>query len=84
MSVPKQKKTSSQRKQRAQHLKLKPTKLTSCPKCQHPVKPHHVCKFCGTYADKKILDIKLKKLSKNEKAEVKNLDKKNTPAKKKK
>ncbi len=49
MAEPK-KKTSKRRKGfRRQHHKVKAIQLKKCSKCGNAVKPHTVCKSCGTY-----------------------------------
>ena len=81
MALPTQKRTSSSKKQRAINFRLKKTNYTYCPKCNRPILPHHACKFCGTYAGKDILEIKIKhkkgtRRSKEEKEATKNKEKK--------
>ncbi len=66
MAVPKQRKTKSRRNQRRMHIFLKQAAFISCPKCGKPVRPHTVCKNCGTYKNREVIDV-LKKLSKKEK-----------------
>ncbi len=67
MALPTQKRTKSSKKKRGLHLKLEKINYILCPKCGHPVLPHHVCSFCGTYAGKEILEIKFDKKIKKEK-----------------
>jgi len=54
-----QRRTSKSRKgmRRSHHALNQPT-TTLCKKCGQPVKPHHVCKSCGYYDNKKIIDVK--------------------------
>ncbi len=66
MAVPKQRKTKSRRNQRRMHLYIRRSSLTLCPKCKKPVLPHTVCKNCGFYKGREVIDV-LKKLSKKEK-----------------
>ncbi|MBU3964503.1 50S ribosomal protein L32 [Patescibacteria group bacterium] len=66
MGVPKQKKTKSRRNQRRQHIFLKQPSLSVCPKCGKPVARHTLCKNCGYYNGRMIVDV-LKKLDKKEK-----------------
>lgn len=65
MAVPKRHKTSSRRNQRRMHLYLEAPTVTLCPKCKKPVKPHNVCKNCGFYAGREVINV-LGKLSKKE------------------
>lgn len=68
MPVPKQRHTKSRRNKRRLHLRLKSETFSSCPKCGHPVLPHHVCPHCGYYKGKKIIDV-LVKLERKKKKE---------------
>ena len=61
MANPTQKHTKSSKRKRAKNFALKKVKLSKCPKCGRPVLPYHVCKFCGTYAGREVLKIKIKK-----------------------
>ena len=65
MPLPKQKHTRSHRNRRRSHLALKIQKIFSCPKCGQPILPHRVCKNCGTYKNREMIDV-LKKLTKRE------------------
>ncbi len=46
-------------------MALKVLNLSKCPKCGLPVLPHRVCKNCGTYQGREVIDV-LKKLTKRE------------------
>jgi large subunit ribosomal protein L32 len=78
--VPKWNKTKARRNKRRMHLVVKAKGTTKCPKCAHPVLPHTVCKNCGFYKGKQIIDV-LAKLSRKEKKqkekEMKAQDKEN-------
>jgi len=65
MAVPKQRKTKSRRNNRRMHIKSKHPSLSTCPKCGKPVKPHTVCKECGFYKGKEVINV-LEKLTKKE------------------
>lgn len=55
MAVPK-KRTSKQRKRkRRTHYKADPVAVNTCPKCGDPKRPHHVCRSCGEYGGKTVL-----------------------------
>ncbi len=77
MGLPGKKLTKSSKKRRASHFALRRITLVECSKCKKPVLPHHVCKFCGTYAGREVLkiDSKLGK-KKKEKKEKKEKEKK--------
>jgi len=65
MAVPKQRHTKSRRNKRRAHIFLKAPVLTLCPKCGKPLIPHTVCRNCGYYKGKEIIDV-LSKLEKKE------------------
>jgi len=66
MAVPKRRKTKSRRNQRRMHLFIAKAFLTLCSKCKKPVLPHTVCKNCGYYKGREVINV-LKKLTKKEK-----------------
>lgn len=56
MAVPKRRTSSARRdKRRAQHKAGKAT-LSRCPRCHSPRLPHRVCKTCGTYAGRTVIE----------------------------
>ena len=65
MPLPKQKHTKSRRNRRRSHHALKVQKIFFCPKCGQAVLPHQVCRNCGTYKNREMIDV-LKKLTKRE------------------
>ena len=63
MAVPKRKVSKARRdKRRSNNSKLTAPTLVKCsnPACNEMVIPHHVCKACGFYDGKKVLEIKTK------------------------
>lgn len=56
MAVPKKKKSKSKRDMRRSHDHIKMPNVSSCPQCHEPVLSHHVCKNCGTYKGKTIVE----------------------------
>jgi large subunit ribosomal protein L32 len=59
MPVPKQRKSKSKRDmRRANHDKLTPPNLSACSHCGEPTIPHRVCKSCGHYRGKSVIEIK--------------------------
>jgi len=68
MAVPKQRKTKSRRNQRRMHIHLDEPSFGICPKCKTPVLAHTVCKNCGYYKGKQIIDV-MKKLDKKARKE---------------
>jgi large subunit ribosomal protein L32 len=65
MPIPKQRHTKSRRNRRRSHHALKKQALGLCPKCGQAVLPHMVCKNCGTFKGREVIDV-LKKLNKKE------------------
>ncbi|MBU2037337.1 50S ribosomal protein L32 [Patescibacteria group bacterium] len=65
MPVPRQRHTKSKRNRQRSHQALKALGLTKCLKCGQPILPHQVCKNCGTYKGREVLDV-MKKLTKRE------------------
>ena len=64
MAVPKKKVSKARRdKRRSNNSKLSLPGMVKCsnPECNEMVKPHNVCKVCGFYNGKKVLDIKTDK-----------------------
>jgi large subunit ribosomal protein L32 len=68
MALPKWKKTKGRRNQRRAHIFLKKPNLTKCSKCGHSVLPHTVCRNCGYYKGREVIDV-LKELTKKERKE---------------
>lgn len=61
MATPTQKRSKSRKRKKQYRLRLKPLSLSRCPQCKKPILSHRACLFCGTYNNKQILDIELKK-----------------------
>lgn len=57
MPQPKKRMTSTRTGNRRSQINVKPVTLVNCSKCKSPVKPHEVCKVCGYYGDKKVIDM---------------------------
>lgn len=59
MAIVQQRRVSKSRKgMRRSHHALEELKLSTCPKCGKPIKPHIVCPNCGFYKGQKVLEIK--------------------------
>jgi len=56
-ALPKRKISKSRGRKRRTHWKLNPKQLATCPQCGAPVRPHHVCLYCGTYRGVQVLEI---------------------------
>ena len=59
MAVPKKKVSPSRRNMRRSHHALKATQPIECPNCGEPKLPHHVCKSCGTYDGRDVVETKV-------------------------
>ncbi|OGN05829.1 MAG: 50S ribosomal protein L32, partial [Candidatus Yanofskybacteria bacterium RIFCSPHIGHO2_01_FULL_44_22] len=46
---------------------LKPKNLIACPHCHKMIMPHIVCKFCGFYKNREVVNVLAKVLKKKEK-----------------
>ncbi|MEK7658534.1 MAG: 50S ribosomal protein L32 [Patescibacteria group bacterium] len=73
MAVPRHRHTKGKRNKVRMHLYIKPAVLTVCPKCKKPVRPHTICKNCGFYKGKKIIDVLKNLTRKNKKAKEKEI-----------
>ena len=59
MAVPKRKTSKARRdKRRSSHWKLEVPGIVACPNCGAYHLPHRVCKACGYYNGRKVLDVK--------------------------
>ena len=56
--LPKRKYAKAAQGKRRAHLALKATTTIECTQCHTPKLPHHVCKTCGTYDGREVLEIK--------------------------
>ncbi|MDF1565747.1 MAG: 50S ribosomal protein L32 [Deltaproteobacteria bacterium] len=55
MAVPKKRTSKQKKRQRRSHDALKAPNVISCPNCNEPVLPHHVCPSCGQYKGREVL-----------------------------
>lgn len=58
MAVPKKKTSYSRKNMRRAHDALDSNAFTVCKSCGENKRPHHVCLSCGSYDDKKVIDVK--------------------------
>lgn len=61
MAVPKQKVSKARRNSRKANWKISTPSIVECPHCHEPKEPHKVCKKCGYYDGKAIVEKKEKK-----------------------
>ena len=52
MAVPFRRVSKTRGRKRRTHYNISANTTTTCPKCGATVKPHRVCKACGTYKGK--------------------------------
>lgn len=57
MAVPKRKVSKSRRDKRKANWKLTAPNLAECSKCGSFIKPHHVCKSCGSYNKREVIKV---------------------------
>ncbi len=58
MAVPKRRTSRSKRdSRRASAYKLPRVTISTCPNCDEPKLPHRVCRSCGHYGGREILDV---------------------------
>lgn len=61
MALPKRKYAKARQGKRRSHIKAHVPALDSCPQCHSPKLPHHVCPVCGSYNERKVIDVKAPK-----------------------
>lgn len=60
MSVPGQRRSSSQARRGRSHQALEKTTINKCSKCGQAVQPHKACSACGTYRGRQVVKTKIK------------------------
>jgi large subunit ribosomal protein L32 len=55
MAVPKRRTSRSKRDMRRSHDALREPARSSCPQCGEPKRPHRVCRGCGTYRGREVI-----------------------------
>lgn len=55
MAVPFRKTSKTRKRMRRTHYKIAANTVTKCPTCGADVKPHRVCKKCGSYKGKEVV-----------------------------
>ncbi|MBW2056875.1 MAG: 50S ribosomal protein L32 [Deltaproteobacteria bacterium] len=58
MAVPKRRHSKARRDKRRTHQGLSVPSVSLCPQCNEPKLPHRVCRHCGTYRGRQVLEIK--------------------------
>lgn len=57
LGLPKRRHSKSRRDKRRANWKLALPGLVSCPQCHEPKLPHRVCKSCGYYKNKTVINV---------------------------
>jgi len=52
---------------RRSHLALKKKALVACDHCKKMIQPHTVCKYCGYYKGREVINVLAKKMAKQQK-----------------
>ncbi|MFH1858185.1 MAG: 50S ribosomal protein L32 [Candidatus Omnitrophota bacterium] len=64
MALPKRRHSRQRQAKRRTHDRLVGVRLTPCPQCGAPKRPHRLCRACGYYAGREVIHLKEKKASK--------------------
>lgn len=67
MAVPRHHMAKGKQSRRRSHLALKSLSLTACTHCKKQIPAHIVCKFCGYYKGKEVINVLAKELKRKEK-----------------
>lgn len=58
MAVPKRKTSKARRdKRRANSYQLVKNTVVECPQCHEPKQPHRVCRACGYYKNRQVIEV---------------------------
>ncbi|HIE09440.1 MAG TPA: 50S ribosomal protein L32 [Armatimonadetes bacterium] len=60
MGVPKSRVSSTRRDKRRAHWRARIARgmnLSPCPHCGRPRLPHHACRYCGYYGERRVMDV---------------------------
>ncbi len=68
MAVPKKKTTKSKRNMRRMHIFLNEPPLATCPQCKEKKIMHAVCKACGYYKNREVINVLKKEEKKSKKS----------------
>lgn len=60
MAVPARRTGKTAKRLRRSHLSLSAKNLVKCSNCGEMIESHQVCKYCGFYNGKKVIEIKAK------------------------
>lgn len=57
MAVPKRKTSKSNTRARKANWKADPPTFAECPQCRQPKQPHRICRNCGYYAGRQVVEV---------------------------
>jgi large subunit ribosomal protein L32 len=69
---PKKRHSRARQGKRRAAIKLSVRNTVLCSNCQNPVLPHTICKNCGFYKGREVVDVHKKKKNKEKKEQEKN------------
>lgn len=58
MAVPFRKVSKTRKRTRQAHKKMTAPNAVKCPTCGEMIKPHRVCKKCGSYKKQTVIEVK--------------------------
>ncbi|MBM3244935.1 MAG: 50S ribosomal protein L32 [Candidatus Omnitrophica bacterium] len=64
MALPKQRHSKARGRRRRTHWKLSKMSFSKCPQCKTPKLTHRVCKVCGFYQGRQVVEVKVKESKK--------------------
>ena len=57
MAVPKRKTSKARRDRRRASYRLNRVTVSECPQCHEPKLPHRVCRACGYYKNREVIEV---------------------------
>ena len=57
MATPKRRLSSARKNKRRSHLAMGAPNLDTCPQCGEPKESHKVCRECGTYKGREVIEM---------------------------
>jgi len=64
VALPKRRHSAARGRKRRTHWKVPQINLMPCPQCKQPKLAHRVCKVCGYYDGRQVIEIKVKEKKK--------------------
>ena len=58
MPHPKRRHSRSRRNKRRSHDRLQAPAMSICPNCQAVIRPHIVCRHCGHYKGRQVIEVR--------------------------